>query len=126
MDWFSLYRARALAANEIRASRIPRTAINGGFEYDGWTQIADGGHVNSPFIQVPAGAYDPNVPSFPLAPACQSVATRQTPVVKPEYFLTLERMDCLAPSNFPAVEYRAWLPPFHRTIFIQQLPKKSK
>ncbi len=125
-DLFSLYRARVLAANEIRASGIPRTAIDGGFEYDGWTQIEDGGHLNSPFIQVPAGAYDPNVKSFPLAPACQKVATRQMPAVKPKYFLTLQRMDCLSPSNFPAAEYHAWLPPFHRKVFVQQLPEKSK
>ena len=125
-DWFALNRARVAAAAEIRASGTPRTSIQGGLEYDGWTQIQDGGHANSPFVRVPDGAYDPNVQPLPLAPACRLGYTSFDPRVKPKYFLTLDRMDCLAPSNFPAMEYRAWLPPFHRTVFIQQSPETSK
>ena len=125
-DWFSMYRARVRAIGEIRASGIPQTAIEGGFEYDGWTQIENGGYANSPFIQVPAGAYDPDVPPLPVAPACQLYSWSETPAVKPKYFLTLERMDCLAPSNYPAADYNAWLPPFHRKVLIQQLPESSK
>ncbi len=125
-DWFALNRARVAAAAEIHASGIPRRFIQGGLEYDGWTQIEDGGHANSPFVRVPAQAYDPNVQPLPLAPACRLGYTSFTPLVKPKYFLTLGRMNCLASSNFSPVEYRAWLPPFQRTVYIQQLPRSSK
>ncbi len=125
-DWFALDRARLAAAGRILALGIPRTAIQGGFEYDGWTQIQNGGHINQAFIRVPKGAYDPNVPPLPLAPDCSFPFSMNTPAIKPKYFLTYERKDCLAPSELPAVPYRAWLPPFHRTVYIQQLPPNAK
>ena len=125
-DWFSMYRARILAISEIRASGVPRTAIQAGVEYDGWTQVESGGHANDSFVRVPKGAYDPNVPPLPVAPDCQLWSASFFPLVKPKYFLTLDQMDCLAPSNYPAVVYRAWLPPFDRRVFIQRLPASSK
>jgi hypothetical protein len=121
-DWFAMYRAQAFAANEVRASGIPRTQIQGGFEYNGWTQIQNGGYINEPFIRVPKGAFDPNVPPLPLAPECRLPYSDWMPVVRPKYFLTFDQMACLGPSNYPAVRYRAWLPPFHRIIYIQQSP----
>jgi hypothetical protein len=125
-DWFALDRARVLAAGNIQQAGVPRTAIQGGLEYDAWTQIRNGGHVNNSFIKIPKGAYNPNVLPLPLAPDCQLPYSTAWPSVKPKYFLTTELMDCLAQSTFSPVYYRAWLPPFHRTVYIQQLPAGSK
>jgi hypothetical protein len=36
-----------------------------------------------------------------------------------------EPMTCLAPSKYPPVTYRTWLPPFPRMIYIQQAPNIS-
>ena len=111
------------AANEAIFAGVKRTAIQGGFEYDGWTQVGDGGHANLPYIRNPRNAYDPNVPALPLPPDCLLWNSIYWPRVRPEYFLTLSPMDCLAASPFSAVSYRTWLPPFGRKVYVQQMPE---
>jgi hypothetical protein len=125
---YSENRARLIAANMLRGEGIPRTAISGGFEYDYETETDVGGHVNEPDVRVPANAYKPVGPN-PGLPECardlvfyygQSVV--YTPSVVPKYFLVPEPRACLAPSQYAPVSYKTLLPPFHRHIYIQQLP----
>jgi hypothetical protein len=121
-DWFALSRARLEAVEEVRRSGTPRTAIQGGFEYDGWTQIEADGYINDSRIQIPLGAFHP-VPSFPkLPPACTTwfTASGRTPAITPEYFVVLNPLPCFAPSPFSAVTYHAWMPPFTRQVYVQQ------
>src|SRR5271154_1749576 len=61
-DFFAYQRARVDAINEIRATGLPRTAIEGGHEYDGWTQLEQTGYDNESMIRVPAGAYKERTP----------------------------------------------------------------
>src|SRR5207244_1180135 len=96
--------------------------IQGGFDYDGWTQIEAAGFINEPRIQNPANSYHANVDILRLAKACRINFAESTPAIHPEYVVVFERMDCLAPSPYPAVSYRTWLPPFHRQIYIQKAP----
>jgi hypothetical protein len=58
-DAFAMYRARHTALDEILASGIPPTAIDGGGEFNGMTQVDATGYVNNPKIVNPAGAYIP-------------------------------------------------------------------
>lgn len=46
-DWFAVNRARLEAAEEIRRSGVPSTAIQAGFDYDGWTQIEAAGYITT-------------------------------------------------------------------------------
>lgn len=39
-DWFAWQRARLAAIHELRVAGVARTEIQGGFEYDGWTQLS--------------------------------------------------------------------------------------
>jgi hypothetical protein len=121
-DWFAWQRARLAAIDEVLAAGVPRNQIQGGLEYDGWTQTEDGGHVNNEFIRVPPGAYDPN-PKLPhVAADCRLEFASLTPDVVPKYTVAFRPKPCLAPSNFPPVEFHAWLPPFSRTIVVQKIP----
>jgi hypothetical protein len=106
-DWFAFYRARLAAIDEIRASGVPRTAIQGGFEYDGWTEIESSGYIHDPRLQVPAGAYHPDVHS------------------NPKFTTIFPKMGSLKPSEYPPVGYRTWLPPYHGTILVQEIPHAS-
>ncbi len=119
-DQFAQDRARLQAADALRASGVPRTGMDVGFEYDGWTQLEAGGHINSPQIELPAGAYHPVAHGSTTAQPCRFWYLDYTPVVHPAYMVTFQPMPCLAPSRFPPVEYRTWLPPFHRTLYIEQ------
>ncbi len=115
-DWFRWQRARITAIHEVRASGVPRTAIQGGFEYDGWTQIEDGGHINDKRIQIPAGSWDPR-PALPgVAKDCVLDFAELTPAVQPKFTVALNSKSCLLPTQYTPVRYRTWLPPFQRTI----------
>jgi hypothetical protein len=44
------------------------------------------------------------------------------PSVVPTYFLVTAPRACLAPAQYQPVSYTTMLPPFHRYIYVQQLP----
>jgi len=121
-DYFSTGRARLAAASMVRATGIPRTAIQGGWEYDGWTQLSAAGYINDPRLAFPAGAYKAINRLEALPAACRFDFARLTPAIDPRYFVVFSPQSCLAVSNFPPVAYDTWLPPFHRKIYIQKLP----
>lgn len=120
-DWFALNRARASAVATIHATGVPYTAIQGGFDYDGWTQVVAQGYINDQRITFPANAYSALAPSA-LDSRCVLHFAQFTPAIQPRYFVVFSPMDCLAPSRFASITYENWLPPHRRTIFIQQLP----
>lgn len=122
-DWFAWQRARLSAIAELRSAGVPRTHIQGGYEYDGWTQLETAGYINDPRIVIPPGAYHPNghLPKVPTS--CQFYFVSQTPSIHPDYSVAfVQPMPCLVPSKYSPIRYRAWLPPFQRTIYIQRFP----
>jgi len=122
-DLFALDRARVAAANQIISTGIPRTAIQGGFNFDGWTEIEASGNVNDRRIAVPAHIYRRYVDTSHLPPDCVHWFSEWTPSVLPRYFLVRTApLPCLAASEFASVQYTAWSPPFHREIVIQKHP----
>ncbi|HWF03240.1 MAG TPA: hypothetical protein VHA06_06105, partial [Candidatus Angelobacter sp.] len=121
-DWFAWSRARLAALNEIRASGVPRTEIQGGLEYDGWTQIEDGGYINEPRLKVPAGAYHPDTHPQLVPDDCKFKFASYTPEIHPKFTIIFPKMWCLSPSEYPPVIYRTWLPPFKATILVQKIP----
>lgn len=121
-DWFAWQRARLAAIAELRAAGIPRTQIQGGFEYDGWTQIEDGGHVNDTLFTFPPGAYQPHPPVPQVAAPCRLDFAPYTPSVQPRFTVAFNPLPCLSPSKFSPVPYYAWLPPFDRSIYVQRIP----
>ena len=124
-DWFTRSRARLTALNEIRASGVSRTEIQGGYEYDAWTQTEVAGYINNPWIKVPAGAYHPVKPQ-PVPDACEYTFSSFTPAIHPKYTVIFPPVWCLEPSKYSPVNYRTWLPPFKGTIYVQTIPARSK
>jgi hypothetical protein len=118
-DLFSMERARLEAANKLTASGVPRTSLEGGFEYDGWTEILARGYVNDPRLQIPKGAYEPT--SRLDYQACHSFFYRFVPAINPRYVLSFDPASCYVPASFAPVGYTAWLPPHRRAIYIQQV-----
>jgi len=121
-DWFALNRARVAAVAQIRVSGVPVTSIQGGFDYDGWTQIEAAGFINDARLRNPANAYQVNLTPLQLPDRCRLDFAEYTPAIHPEYFVVFQPMACLAWSKYPPVRYRTWLPPFQREIYIQQRP----
>jgi hypothetical protein len=124
-DYFATGRARLSAASAVYDSGVPRTSIQGGWEYDGWTQVGVAGYINDPRLQVPAGAYL-NINHLNRFPdGCRFSFSSYTPAITPRFFVVFSPQSCLAPSRFPPVSYKTWLPPVHRWIYIQQAPDET-
>lgn len=121
-DWFAWQRARLSAIQELRVAGVTRTEIQGGFEYDGWTQLKHGGYINDPRIEVPRNAYHPVPERFHIQDGCMHGYRAPYPVLHPKYAVGFGPEWCYLPSKFPAAHYTAWLPPFRRTIAIQKVP----
>jgi hypothetical protein len=122
-DWFALNRARIVAVEEIHATGVPKTAIQGAFEYDGWTQIEAAGYINEERIEVPAGAYRKNMRMYQLPEKCWDVFGWYAPAIDPKYVIVSSPSHCFANSTFSPVTFRTWLPPFQHTIYVQQMKK---
>ena len=120
-DWFAANRARIVAVEEVRATGVPKTAIQGAFEYDGWTQIEEAGFVNEERIEVPAGAFHKNMRMYRLPERCWHFFGWYAPAIDPKYLVVSSPSPCFADSSFPPVIFRTWLPPFRRTIYVQQM-----
>ena len=119
-DIFALARARVQAGEELTRAGIPRTAIGGGFEYDGWTQIEAEGTVHSVWIRNPPGASTPRQDDLALPPDCTYWFYELTPSIQPRYYVVFSPVACFAGTEFAPVSYGAWLPPFHRELYIQR------
>ena len=119
---YSENHARLMAAKLLRSQGIPRTAISGGFEYDYETETDVSGHVNESDVTVPANTYRPYVPPAGLPQCAKDLVGAYTPAVVPRYFLVSWPRSCLTQTNYEPVSYKTLLPPFHRYIYIQQLP----
>jgi Dolichyl-phosphate-mannose-protein mannosyltransferase len=120
-DWFSLDRARLEAAETLERAGVPRTAMQVGLEFDGWTQLDHSPTIVDAWIRVPAGVY--KVKPLPnLRGDCILWDWNQAPVVDPKYFVVISPMSCFARSSFAPVGYTTWLPPFHREVYIEQYP----
>ena len=119
-DWFALNRARVLAVKKIELGGVPATMIQGGFDYDGWTQVEASGYINDERIERPRAAFHPDHNADALAPACRLNFASFTPAIHPRFFVVFQLMPCLTNSGFPAIPYKTWLPPFERRIYIQK------
>lgn len=119
-DYFSAERARLSAAQQMERAGIPRHLIHGSAEYDAWTQLEASGHMNHQGIKTPADAYQ--APEYvPRAPKeCRSPLAAFIPAVHPEYFVVFQSSPCFDSTSFSPTPYRAWLPPFSRSVYIQK------
>ncbi len=106
-NMFSFYRARVLLAAEIRASGVPDTSVDNGWEYNFAVELRHSNHINDPRIEVPANAYTP----IPRAPGglCATKIEDRTPHVRPLFRVSFEPNGCYGPAPFAPVHYSRWL-----------------
>ena len=115
-DYLAACRARLQAATAVTAAGIPRMHVSAGLEYDGWTQLEQTGRIPSPAEQEAASPR-----RYPVSPPYWYWA--KTPAVDPVYVVAYSPVAGLMDSQFPPVEFTAWLPPFHRRVFTHRAPE---
>ena len=103
---FSFYRARAALAAELRASGIPDTSVDNGWEYNLDVELQHSDFINYPAIAVPAHAYVPTPP--PPPGACPMYFYDETPHIHPLYGVSFDPDACYGPAPFAPVHYSRW------------------
>lgn len=122
-DAFSLLQARVEAIAELRSAGVPADQIDGGFEYNAWTQIDTTGHLNDPKIRVPADAYRPVRLSSPNN-LCRPQGESYFPDLHPRFGLSHDPKQCEGESEFAPITYHNWLSPHEARIYIVRYPAK--
>ena len=120
-DMFADFSARNTAVNSMTSAGIPRTAIEGGFELDGWVQLQKTGYVNDQRIPLPVGAYQPRKPSG-TSPECHNWFFDWTPAIQPSFLISTSPSSCFPPASFAPIHFHAWFPPHDREIYISTVP----
>jgi len=124
-DAFSLYRGILAATNELQARGVPRKAINGNWDYNGWTQIELAGHVNDFRVVNPQGGYVPQ-PASHTGGNCDWSYREMTPGLEPEYILSFTPNACGGVADVPPVVYHTWLAPHTTTIYVLKYPEQRE
>jgi hypothetical protein len=108
----SLARARVQAIARLRAGGVRNVQIDAGFEHGYWTEADEFGHINDPRLRIPTGAFDPG----------------KGPTPHLDFLYRLERQPTAATTQtaFGQISYFSLLPPFHLTVFIDQLVDLKK
>ena len=118
-DLFALFRARLALTDQLRSAGVPRTAIDAGFEYDGWNQIEETGFINDPQIHLPPGVHF----SFPKTSfdVCRPSMLGYFSALSVRYGVSYKPTDCLGAAEFAPVTARTWLGPRHTTLYIVKI-----
>lgn len=121
-DLYATLRARAYAAEQLRAAGVLRDGMYAGLEYDGWTQLQINQHVNNPLVTNPVGAWRDVQHSAPFPTRCSPWWDIWTPDIHAKYELSYDPLDCRTMSKFGPYEYRTWLAPRDRKIYVLNTP----
>ena len=106
-DRMAMYRARVVALNEVLATGVPVTAVSGGWDYDGWTELQLSNHIVDRRMRVPAGVTLPPPTHYGLA-KCPWFYCDMFPHVVPYYTISLCPRP-IAGDSFPPAPYRTWV-----------------
>lgn len=106
--------------HRMQAEGIPRSAISEGFAADLQAQVVHGGHTNIEALHNPPNAYDPTVPHWDLPKACEVNMDVRDSRLHPVYYFsqTPGPPTCFTLSTIAPEPYVAWLPPFHRKLWV--------
>ncbi len=115
-DMFALHRGRLAAVDELRSAGVPPTAIDAGFDYNGWTQIEMARFINDPQIALGPGDHLSPLKTWPKA--CSSIFLQNFSALSPRYAMAYSPETCEGPTRFAPVTVRTWLGPRYATIYI--------
>jgi hypothetical protein len=122
-DDFALYGGYAAAAQEIRSSAVPATAILGPQELEGWAELEKAGHLHYPPNDASRFEQGQGVPANCDKGLYFLILLGMTPSIQPAYAVSSNPSECGGQAAFPPVVYRAWIPPRTNAIYAVRLPR---
>ena len=120
-DTFQLFRAQTHLLQRLQAAGVPRVQLDGGEQFNGWTEILQTGHLNHPLIRIPAGAYRP-VPTILSKDRCHTGYLELTPSIHARYVVSFEPNACGGPTGYQET-FATWLPPRRQTLYAVKGPE---
>jgi hypothetical protein len=109
---FAFYRAQAAVTSEIRAAGVHPNMLDGGFEYNRWTEVSQGGYINDRKIINPVNNYIEMGPYRGWSCDGQGETDpyyNEIPHFSPRYGLSFEPNRCAGEGAFAPVNYFRWL-----------------
>jgi hypothetical protein len=119
-NMFAFYRARVVLAAEVRASGVPDTSVDNGWEYNYLVDLQHGNSINDPRIEVPAHNFI-WTPRFPGT--CHLWG--ETTHIDPIYGVSFDPNECYGPAPFAPVPYSRWLASTPGTLYVVRYTKAS-
>jgi hypothetical protein len=125
-DAFAMRRAYLAAVQELRSAGVPPTAIDGGWEYNGWNQIELSHFINDPKIPVlPGDRFMPLVGKHTFG-ICRPDFLNEFAAIWPRYGLAVSPTECHGSAGFPPVQYHTWLAPHLNTLYIVKIGRPDQ
>jgi hypothetical protein len=118
-DSLAQLRTTALVLQQLQTAGVPRDAVTADMGPDGWVQVNAVGHVNFPVPHPEEKFHFP--PPWTDGRGCEPAHSFLVPVIHPKYILTGQPIACFPPSTFAPFAYRAWLPPFERSVRVDKI-----
>jgi hypothetical protein len=123
---FARYRARAVLAHEVLATGLPPSAIDQGWELNGWYELQVSPYINHPDIVRPAGAYhrivDPRLGDCHQNDPFPGLF----PSLAPRYGVADQPNLCDGPAPFAPVRYTSWPLGNVVTLYVVKYPPPWK
>ena len=119
---FALNRARVALTSPVLAAGVPDTAIDFGWEQDGWIELQHAAYINGPDISVPQGAYH-HIPD-PNRPGCHERLPQfgLFPHLAAQYGIAFDPNACDGPAPFAPVSYSTWPLRNPTTLYVVRYP----
>jgi hypothetical protein len=111
-DMFAFYRARIAVANEVRAAGIQPNAFDGGFEYNAWEELLQGGYIHDKKMLNPPDSDAPMAPYRGWSCTGDEKIFEydyELPHFSPRYALSFYPDVCAGQTTLAPVSYFRWL-----------------
>lgn len=119
-DAFALFRAQETLLRRVETTGVPRTRLDGGAQFNGWTQITETGTMNDERIRRPAGGYRPQA-KVPATDRCRTQHLELTPSVRASYVVSFDPAACRGRSPYFET-FHTWYSPHTRTLYAVKGP----
>jgi hypothetical protein len=120
-DMFAFYRARIAVANEVRAAGIQPNAFDGGFEYNAWEELLQGGYIHDKKMLNPLDSDAPMGPYRGWSCAGDGIIydyDYELPHFSPRYALSFYPDVCAGQTTLAPVSYFRWLGLRSGTLYV--------
>lgn len=114
----------ALAA-ELRATGVPSTSVDNGWEYNLGVELQHADHINMSTVEFPTNAYTPQ--PLPSRLTCPMYWYARSPHIRPICGVSFDPHACYGPAPFAPVHSSRWLASSPGTLYVvHYLPQSNR